>query len=1077
MLMTYFDTILKNHQKKVCPQYLWQLKVTDQEYAELRRLLIEKAGTYCRNCSNRFITVTRECTLYMAEFWRREYTCGAHGVQIVLDSLGLSERLYREFYDAACHGAKRLRIEKYDGGRKDPLNDMFYQGGLPMKLIAGKETGGVWERFTRGLVNRRISFDELNLGLVASQSRSMKVFCEEIIRGIETNNYLLMPFYCEDENNSWFHYLKELAKEERKRRRQLHPYSLYWEFDVDNVERKIKINYVVEGMHCLPQAFLEAQNLQDTPFFSVQIRKNGLAGDTFDYTNNFCRYEVVSRHLYTEGDHISLFLHNQENPYLSDYLDMHVPHLLYKNANGMFVPGNEMGRQESLLLIPEGWEVENASRYMIQQYTWGKTQLSGIRIASDETSDIVVKGEDGAITFGTNATLYWTEMQSHPVYLPDVIEPVYNAGKCFYKMCHDVEDGMEIKRCAVQYRNKWQQEWSDKPSYGEIYARAVSPDEKYVTPIRFINIGEGLRINLINADKDSCLIKVSWPHGQVTTTEGEKKVNDVWEIKKENCADPRRIKFTLIPEENSRNQFTLSVKAPFRDFSIVDTKGENITDGCWIPYSDIDRYQYHLVGKNIRKYTFGNIRRELRWIDGLLYIMENGHTLKQIPYEGSLLTLFGSREMLRSMLEQTSQSMIHAEIKVQFTLSDEEAVNFYIKESPFRPRQLSDGRVVITDNNRKPVKFMNTLRLLKLNEPELAPIEISPDGDSIYYTLPEEIRPWGKTLLIGRTRGRICPALVDLTREMDGAYRINNRETAILTINENLQKSVIGDELWQRILGWFRRSQKDDIPASSILELYCTAQNYRTLLCLAFQLFIKTPKEDDRMLLKEQLKSFSNDLAFQWYWLQPYLNKVFSLLYSFMGDPMAPAMQEIYIYWAMKQPEAIKYLTELNKPEAYIENITSCLQDVFAEYTQWMYDLCVASLTETYDLPTQGIAFQTAETLVKNPDRICRIEVKGTHYVETNQDLLDSQIENFFLPFEKSGTTGNEQWLYKRVNAVAAHLKGEIDLFEKVNDFAAKLNRGTDIFATADEIRRSIIFCCKSTNQHFITLLNNQLVR
>ena len=51
----------------------------------------------------------------------------------------------------------------------------------------------------------------------------------------------------------------------------------------------------------------------------------------------------------------------------------------------------------------------------------------------------------------------------------------------------------------------------------------------------------------------------------------------------------------------------------------------------------------------------------------------------------------------------------------------------------------------------------------------MEPIEISFDEENGSYTLPEDIRPWGKTIVIGRTRGRICPALVDLTREMDGA--------------------------------------------------------------------------------------------------------------------------------------------------------------------------------------------------------------------------------------------------------------------------------------------------------------------
>ena len=107
-------------------------------------------------------------------------------------------------------------------------------------------------------------------------------------------------------------------------------------------------------------------------------------------------------------------------------------------------------------------------------------------------------------------------------------------------------------------------------------------------------------------------------------------------------------------------------------------------------------------------------------------------------------------------------------LEVQFKLTDGNVLGFSIKESPFRPFQTSDGHVIITGKYRRPIKFTNVLKLIKLDEPELEPIEMSYDYENEAYVLPESIRAWGKTILIGRTRGRICPALVDLTKEMDG---------------------------------------------------------------------------------------------------------------------------------------------------------------------------------------------------------------------------------------------------------------------------------------------------------------------
>ena len=555
---------------------------------------------------------------------------------------------------------------------------------------------------------------------------------------------------------------------------------------------------------------------------------------------------------------------------------MTVPHLLYRNKDGKYELGNQIGKQESILLIPEGWTVDDSCTLDVHDYSWGETMLQGIRIPSDYANNILVKGEDGAITFGMNAPLYWTEMRSNPLFVPDVIEPVYDADKCSFSLCFDTEDGTESKRRPVQFRNKWQKEWTESPSYGELYARTIDVNGNYVTPLRFVNIGDGLVISLQKADKDSCQIRVTWPHGHVSTTEGEKKIGDVWEIKKENCHDPRIIRFCFTPEGNSQNQFFLSVKAPFKDFSIINIYGDEILDDCWIPYSDVDKYQYHIVGQDIKEYKYGNIKRELRWKSDKLYIIEDGRSLKHIPYEGSLLTLFDSRETLRALLERTSQNMINAEVRVHFTLSDGKKISFSIKESPFRPRQLENGQIIITGNNKRPIKFNGVLKLIKLSEPELDPVEMFYNKDLQMYILPESIREWGKTILIGRTRGRICPSLVDLTRDMDGDYRAKNRETAIINIQKELQESVLGNDIWKRTLGWFYRSQKEDIPASSILELLCAAQSYKSLLCLVFQLYVKCTNTEERDLLKAQLKSFSDDLAFQWYWIQPYLNGMFA---------------------------------------------------------------------------------------------------------------------------------------------------------------------------------------------------------
>ena len=127
-------------------------------------------------------------------------------------------------------------------------------------------------------------------------------------------------------------------------------------------------------------------------------------------------------------------------------------------------------------------------------------------------------------------------------------------------------------------------------------------------------------------------------------------------------------------------------------------------------------------------------------------------------------------------------------------------------------------------------------------------------------------------------------------------------------------------------------------------------------------------------------------------------------------------------------------------------------------FTNWMNDLCVSSLLDRYDNHSEDSIASVAECIIKNPKDLYTFQLEENNYVELNQESLGEEVESFFNNYYEPGRLGNEQWLYKRVNAVVAHLNKEIDLFTQ-----------------REEIRRSIIFCCKSSNHHFIIALNNKL--
>ena len=73
-----------------------------------------------------FGDLQEECTLFFAEFWRREYKNGAHSIAMVYDAFPARSAWYADlFYSMACRGAKKLKIDVYKGWKSHILDSMM----------------------------------------------------------------------------------------------------------------------------------------------------------------------------------------------------------------------------------------------------------------------------------------------------------------------------------------------------------------------------------------------------------------------------------------------------------------------------------------------------------------------------------------------------------------------------------------------------------------------------------------------------------------------------------------------------------------------------------------------------------------------------------------------------------------------------------------------------------------------------------------------------------------------------------------------------------------------------------------
>ncbi len=1094
--MSYFDELLKKRNLTECPLPLWKLKITQTEYDELKQQLEQLSHRPTHNCPNPFITHQRECALFYAEYWRREYKQGLQSRVMVYQAIHSTRDIdfSNGFFVAAKRGAERLGIERLSdaGGAFHWFESMLYQGGLPIKKVIQEKGQGRWERFVKGLVNQRIDFVDLDLGQLAQQSNSLSEFCECLMHGIDKDQYAEMPFYCKDDNAPEFLFFKKLVHDElqhqHNRQRQQHPFEVNWEFSIDRIGGEIQADYIFKGPKKLPYGYV-ATDQPNPKVLRVYLAVNGKSVASFEYVGSYCRYNVKARDKYQDGNLITMSVNDEQTLRLSTDLDLTIPHILCldsKTGRYTVSKGNKIGESASVLLIPEGWSVEDDKGLPTTDCSYCDAPVRVMDIPADFADEIVVTNEvDGSITFGRNKPLYRTELKSAPLSDFDILENVYDAGRCQFLLCNDAVDGEPpIITNRIEYRGMWEREWHQTAPYGKFYARAIAGNGCYVASASlkkrpFVNIGnsDDLAISVVEAYDDTCRIRVAWEHGTVTAPDGECVYgnDNVWEFRK-NKATENGIRFTLTPHDCPNNRFDITVKAPFRTFAILDNYGKPVTSGSLIPYSDLDKYQYRIVMD--ARFRFGTHQdRRLYWQNdsgklrrdyvNAVDVHRADHT-DRIPYEGSLPVLFGSLDEVKRLLERTSRNMYDddAKIPVSFCYDNGRRFNFTIKEMPYRVEHRTDGTLAITSNGEV-VNYRANLKLLKLDDPKMLAETAKWLGSYEGYVLPETVRSWGKVLVAGSDRGRVCPAMIDPTHPLTDEDRADIRKTAIAEISESLQNARLGGETWQRIIGWFDMAQKEDIPAGSLLDLVCVGNSATALLCIAFQLYCDD--ERDKVELAESLKAFSDDLAFSWHWLHSNLDGLYLTLTRYM-EVNNKFAKNLFVQWAVSQDNIQQCLMMLGDENQYIAAMTTqCLPSVITEFTSWMKSLCVDSLCETYNGAVANDFFREVAEGIVNDNAACierRRPRNGEEYsdedienVRENQnDIETDEACEFFNRYAVDGVPVNENWLRQRVNAVKAQLNGEIDLF-----------------AQTDEIRRSIIYCTKSYTEQFIQTLNNKL--
>lgn len=1039
--------------------HLWCLKLSANDYQEILNYLriIRWTDNHAMPCD-----LLRRCAaIYVSEYWRREYVGGAYSWQGIFKSIdqNFNEKYPPNFEEAVKKGAKLLGCQpvKASNGANQYLDSFLYQGGLPMQWIVNsinanlstsQLTTNVWYRFACGLVCRHIDFTALPLGVIASTSKSMRDFCDQLCNGLATNDVESMPFNCNSNNDPWFLALKQLETTERQRQRNEHPFNLSWELELDTIDNNFVVRCIFEGPNAISNQFLTSNSILRN--FNLQVCVDGQTRRSFEYYDAYCAYKVRDVYnSYKNQETISVTANGQE--LLSDDLDMCIPHLFYQDGH-VYRLGNRLGSERSILVYPSmQYAIEEMSNDIhTNNYAWNNENYTILFILANFAGQIVLRDTQSSeqFTFSAVTSLSWTDKpKGGRVLIPGIIETLYDATNCTYTTSDDSGQTTPIQPRNVEYRSLRSNAWSNQPPYGKIYVR-----QSGATHVQMINVGplQDLQIQVNSANATTCCLSFYWRHGTIRPMAGtfNPQTNE-WTITIKDVQDDNLcIPVKLIPP-GTTNDFDLHYHVPFRRFCIYDPQGNEIRTGSSISTHDVQNYRYDCYGQDV---TING--KTWRW-DSNGMVLENGQN--RIPYFGNLVTLLGGVNIDEG-LQNSLNNVVWSQFDIHIRYANN-AMALHIKRFPYRLVQegVNNDETIKVENNPS---YNERLRIISLAQP-VQNEELQYDPAKGGYSIPAACREWGKCLVVGDYQGHILPFLSDTLHILTDEKRTDNRHSSIHTISQELSCSSIQSNVWQHTLQWFNALFEYDIPASSILEFVCIAKNPELLLKLVTYLYISNYSQSnnaDDGLLQKCLLRVSNDLSFQWYWLLPYIKGIN------MQDIMCvqeTTLQAYYVRWYLATNDIQQNLSNLQNE---LQNMSYLIQ-ILDNVKSFCYELCRKSLLVSA-VSSNGVTiandivehFSKGQALVYDPTvgHLSNVNCSGQ---------MPQSVDNFFQSIAVlANLTPNEKEFYQRVNIV-------VDALHKTTNIFGNLGQLSD--EESDVARRSIICHFRSNTDMFLIALNN----
>lgn len=944
------------------PRFLWELRLTDKQYTELRRQLQENLA---KGAELSFKTASRDLVIYISEWWRRTYNAQKPSYEMICGDLGLSPGDNNRLREACKSGYGSLGLQKIQTAgnqrtRDNLLLSMLYQGGLPMNYIAQdvKDASG-WRRFFRDLAWKGQDFSlisESDNRKTIALSESIREFCNNLQKAAdpERQDIGILPFYY---NEGWWKIIKKEIGEGLKEHRGRNPFILTWDILMDDREKSFSLAIRISGPRILSESFLEDHKIKDRASITISARINEVIYPIAEYDARHFSRRSVGLHLqYKEGDTVSLFIEETEEILWNRQLIFSEPKLLsltdsQTNSFGVCNP-SDLASKDCRVIATSDWSCtglepvqyackESGDNYAVFKF---KTQAGSVSLVSKDGKSQIFSPDSQALN--TEIDSAYALRTSIPVR-----EQIFNAPDNIGFIEVRGERELPIKKEDVIYLDRAGKKLDSRIPRGPIRA-TFKRDNSTAASIQFINTGE-IKIECIESSRNSCKIKISWQYGTASfmSDEGTKAgENDCWEIEKETLRDKRHAEFKFQPQFGEA--FVLHILPPFNDFCIYDRNGKEISTKAIIPVIDIESYRYFLnlndnlilsPGRRIdanSKYTYS--RDEDSRYNTVSRTYYNSPTVNnKVPQEGSLSSLFtNGSELIYSLLEQSMSSLPDAEASIAIKYGNTPQI-YTFKDFPYH-LSFNDG-IVRVDNTKHLPQYDGYLLAIPIEKPDNEPIEIYAD-DSGQYDLQKALgdKTYDKWLIYGNLRGYILPKMFDIAEDNTIKKQPGEkRRTYLENASSELQQAICFDEIWLRTISWFNLLANGQIPGSSILELVAISEDRKLLTKFALQYALFTGLNGDNLGTTESsFLEFQRQMAISWDWSEaPDRDRAQTFIATCQIDRLINFVKPQYYNWVIEKKSqdtglSDYYLNMDNHIKEFIDDFASQFSVWFSIFRQ-----------------------------------------------------------------------------------------------------------------------------------------------